>query len=233
MNEEENSKIYKAENKENASITPGNLQRLPDESLPEKTLVFIDEGFLNELSKYFGNGKYLKFDKIIFSKNLCAKQSLICEKIFYYTAPPFQNPVPSYEDEKKKEGYDKFVNKLRERGVIVREGRCQRLKIDGNFEYRQKGVDALAIIDLMSIPLEYKHIKKIVLIANDSDFVPVIEHLRKLDIRTILHTYYEQGRKAKFSTSNELIKSVHKYVLLSKDDFDKSFLIRLDKGEIK
>ena len=106
----------------------------------------------------------------------------------------------------------------------IREGRCQRLKIDGKFIYKQKAVDSLAIIDLMSIPLEYPNIKKVILIASDSDFVPAIERLRKLNIKIILYTYYEKGRKAKFSTSNELIKLVHKYVLLTKDDFENAKL---------
>ena len=46
------------------SILPGNLKGLPDESFSmNNTLIFIDEGFLSKLSKYFGEGKYLKFDR--------------------------------------------------------------------------------------------------------------------------------------------------------------------------
>lgn len=72
----------------------------------------------------------------------------------------------------------------------------------------------------MSCPRDHSEVKKVILIASDSDFVPVIKTLNKLNIKTILYTYYEKGRTAKFSTSNELIKSVHKYILLSKKDFD-------------
>ena len=39
-------------------------------------------------------------------------------------------------------------------------------------------------------------------------------------IKTILHTYYDKKRNTNFSRSNDLIKSVHKYVLLSKKNFD-------------
>ena len=34
----------------------------------DKTLVFIDDGFLSKLSKHFGNGKYLKIHRKDFSK---------------------------------------------------------------------------------------------------------------------------------------------------------------------
>ena len=38
-----------------------------------KTLVFIDEGFLSKVSKHFGEGEYLKFDKIKFAKMISKK----------------------------------------------------------------------------------------------------------------------------------------------------------------
>ena len=36
----------------------------------EETLVFLDAGFLSKLSGYFGDGKYLLYDIIKFSKHL-------------------------------------------------------------------------------------------------------------------------------------------------------------------
>ena len=90
-----NQKAYKLLGDNNISMLPGNLQMLLDESfLSKETLVFVDETFLEKLSKHFGQGKYLKFDKISFLLSLAKKQSLMCKKIFYYTAPPFQSPTP-------------------------------------------------------------------------------------------------------------------------------------------
>lgn len=187
----------------------------------EETLVFIDDGFLAKLSKHFGSGKYVKFDRIKFSEKLSEKEGMKCVHIFYYTAPPYQNPKSSKEESVRYRNYEKFVKKISKNELItVREGRCQRLKISGKFVYKQKAVDSLIVIDLMSVPIDYPNVKKIILIASDSDFVPVIENLRKRNIKIILYTYYEKGRKATFSTSNELIKSVYKYVLLDKEDFD-------------
>jgi len=215
-------KIYKSQSNGKVNMLPGDPKGSPDESFFSETLIFIDANFLSKLSSYFGKGKYLIYDLVEFSEGLCKKQRLLCKQIFYYTAPPFQSEKATKEEEKRKDGYDRFVDKLRKKEVIVREGRCQRLKINGKFEYRQKGVDILMAMDLMGIMLKFPETKKIILIASDSDFVPVIESLREEGIKTILYTYYEKKRNTNFSRSNHLIKSVHKYVLLSKEDFDKA-----------
>src|SRR3989344_2103059 len=108
--------------------------------------------------------------------------------------------------------YEGFIQKIsKDKILIVRGGRCQRLKAGSGFIYKQKAVDPLAIIDLMSAVIEYPSIKRIILVASDSDFVPAIERLKKVNIRIILYTYYEEkNRNSIFSTSNELIKSVYK-----------------------
>ena len=194
----------------------------------EKTIVLIDAGFLSKLSRYLGKGKYLTYDLIDLSKNLANKQGLSCEHIYYYTAPPFQSDKPTKEDSKRYKKYEKFRNNLSKNKIItIREGRCQRLKIEGKFEYGQKGVDALAIIDLMSVPLEHKEAKKIILIANDSDFVTVVEKLKQFGIEVILYTHYSKNRESSFSRSNELLKTVSRYVQLTKEDFDE---VPLDKN---
>ncbi len=224
-----NRNVYKHLEHNNINMLPGDPKGSPDESFFQEikqTLVFIDSNFLSKLSSHFGKGKYLVYDLITFSINLAKKQKLFCKRIYYYTAPPFQSPIPSKDEERKKDGYDRFIDKLRKRDIIVREGRCQRLKIDGKFEYKQKGVDILLAMDLMSVPLKFPIIKKIILIASDSDFVPVIKNLEENEVKTILYTYYERKRNAPFSRSNYLIKSVHKYVLLTKQDFDNAELIK-------
>lgn len=66
----------------------------------EDTLVFIDEGFLDNVIKLFGEGKRLKFNKFDFAKLIAKKQNSFCKHLFYYTAPPFQS-VNSTEKENK------------------------------------------------------------------------------------------------------------------------------------
>lgn len=190
----------------------------------DDTIIFIDSGFLSKLSKHLGKGKYLNYKIPLLAKNLALNQDLHCKQIFYYTAPPFQSGRPTKEEAERYRKYERFIKKLKEDKIItVREGRCQRFKTkNGEFIFKQKGVDSLVIIDIMSIPIRHPNVKKIILIACDSDFVPVIRELYNADIKTILYAYYEKKRNSIFSTSNELIKSVYKYVLLKKEDFDKA-----------
>jgi uncharacterized LabA/DUF88 family protein len=196
--------------------------------MKEKVVVLIDAGFLSKLSKYFGSGKYLTYNIITFSKHLAEKQDFECVHIYYYTAPPFQSNNPYKEEAERCRQYENFKSKLSNYKIItIREGRCQRIKINGKFVYKQKGVDSLAIIDLMSIPLQYEKIKNIILIANDSDFVPVVKKLEQLGINVVLYTYYSKKRESSFSRSNELLKTVSRYVKLTKEDFDNA---RLEGG---
>ena len=106
--------------------------------------------------------------------------------------------------------------------ITIREGRCQRIINKNKTEYHQKGVDTLLTMDLMNVPIKYKDIKKIILIACDSDFVPVIKNLDNLGVETILYIYFDRKRKSIFSTSNELIQTVSRYVSITKEDFEDS-----------
>ncbi|MEA3248676.1 MAG: NYN domain-containing protein [Nanoarchaeota archaeon] len=191
----------------------------------EETLVFIDAGFVSKLKKYFGKEDYLRTDLIKLSNNLTKRHNLICNKIFYYTAPPFQSGSPTKEESQRYRNYMCFKDKLsRYSDIIIREGRCQRLKIDGIFKYRQKAVDILLTMDLTSVPINYPNIKQIILMTTDSDFVPIMKNLKQQGIKTILYTYYDRKRNTNFSRSNELIKSVSRYIQLTKQDFEDAAL---------
>lgn len=186
----------------------------------KKTLVFIDAGFLSKLSKYFGKGKYLKFDIIKSSRRLAKKQDLGVKRIYYYTAPPFQSSKSNEDERKRREKYDHFIGKLPGNGMItIREGRCQKIVEGGKATYHQKGVDTLLTMDLMNVPIRHKEVSKIILIACDSDFVPVIKNLEDLGVKTLLYIYFDKRRNSNFSTSNQLIDCVSEHVQLKKSDF--------------
>jgi len=186
----------------------------------EKVVVMIDAGFLSKVSHKLGEGHYFKYDLLKFAKNIAGKQQMIFKHLFFYNAPPFQSSKPSEQENKRKEDYDSFTQKLNQnQEVTIREGRCQRLKFDGKYKYKQKGVDTLLTMDLMDMPNEYPKIKNVILIASDSDFVPIINRLKKLGIEVTLYTYFERSRKSNFSTSNKLLNAVTKYIKLTKRDF--------------
>ena len=199
----------------------------------EETLVFIDEGFLDNLIRFFGEGKRIKFDKFEFAKIIVKKQNLLCKHLFYYTAPPFQSPEPTEKENRMREGYDKFLTSLsKNKNISIREGRCQRiLNEKGELEYHQKGVDTLLTIDLGHIKDDFSDIKKIILVSSDTDFCPAIRDIKNRDkIEVILYTYFDRKRRSKFSLSNELISCCSKYFRLVKEDFT-SCPIRKPKTE--
>lgn len=187
----------------------------------EKVLVFIDAGFLSNVSKHFGGGSYVKFRINDFVKNICDNNSLSCEKIFYYTAPPYQSNKPPRDEMIRKERYDSFRSSLIKEGVIFREGRVQRLRVDGNFVYRQKGVDTLLTIDLSHVREDYPEIKKIILISSDTDFCPVIKDVIARGLKVLLFTYFDKKRGSPFSLSNHLLNICSNYVKLKLGDFCK------------
>jgi len=197
----------------------------------EETLVFIDEGFLDKLTKIFGGGTRLKFDKFQFAKRISEKQNLFCRHLFYYTAPPFQGTPPTIKEKNMKEGYDKFIFALsKNKNITVKEGRCQRvINQKGEIEYKQKGVDTLLTIDLSHLKEDYPNVKRIILVSSDTDFCPVIKDIKeRRGIEVLLYTYFDKKRKSKFSLSNELISCCSKYLKLTKEDFDNA---PLDKNK--
>lgn len=126
---------------------------------------------------------------------------------------------------RKKENYDKFIYKLSKiENLTVKEGRCQRVKENGNFKFSQKGVDTHLTMDLIKMPFLNSQIKKIILVACDTNFVPAINDIYSQKVETILYTYFDLKRNSNFAKSNELLQNVKKYVLITKDDFiDSSF----------
>ena len=188
--------------------------------MADKVLILIDAGFLSKLSKHLGEGEYIKFKIKDFVNNLSKKYDFQCEKIFYYTAPPYQSNNPPSSEVKRKEKYDSFRVSLIKEGIVFREGRCQKLKLNGKIEYKQKGVDTLLTIDLSHIKEDFPKIKKIILISSDTDFVPVIEDIKKRGIEVVLFSYFDKKRGSPFSLSNHLLNSCSKYIRLTKNDFE-------------
>jgi uncharacterized LabA/DUF88 family protein len=188
----------------------------------EETLVFIDEGFVDKLTKFLGNDKRIKFDKFEFANRLASQQNLKCKHLFYYTCPPYQSNNPNEQEMSLKKGYDKFIRALSEnKNITIRQGRCQKIINElGKIEYSQKGVDTLLTIDLSHIKEDFPTISRIILVSSDTDFCPIINDIRgRWNVQVILYSYFEKRRNSKFSVSNELIKCCSKFVKLTVQDF--------------
>ena len=180
----------------------------------KSTIVFIDGGYLSFISKFFGKGKPLKYRMEVFAKNLAKSKDLDCKKIYFYTTPPYQDSTPTKEENKRKASYDKFISKLKEAGIIVREGRCQ--KIDNT--YQQKGVDTLLTIDLSRVPKK-EEISDVIVLTSDTDFVPIISDLSEDGINVILAYFTDKKRKSGLSLSNHLWKVCKNKIKIKKDFF--------------
>jgi len=215
------TKIYKGDNLNKNMIIPGDPSGSPDDFI--SVVVFIDNAYLLRLKNYlFASGlKYSikNFVLIVAKRNHCN-----VKKIFLYDAPPFQSPFPSEEEKKRKVFYDRVVTYLKADSIEVREGRTQRLRAGKEFIFKQKGVDMLLGIDMVSIKEDFSDIKQVVLLSGDSDFVPVVGKLKKQGINVALWTYFERKRKSPFSKSNELIKATNGYIKINIQDFQEAKL---------
>jgi len=148
-------------------------------------------------------------------RNICEKENLNLKHLFFYTAPPYQSEIQTKEEKTLMKNYKYLLKILKhKRWITIREGRCQRLKIEGRFIYKQKGVDILVSMDLMEVINKYPKIKKIILIACDSDFVPVIKNIQEKGIKVILYTYFNRKRNSPFSRYNELLNICSKWAKL-------------------
>src|SRR3989344_363911 len=188
----QNKKLYKSEYISNNMIIPGDSSELPDGFF--KVVVSIDNAYLIRLKKYFFKQKF-KYDLKDFVTKIALKNNLSVEKIFVYDAPPFQTENPTELENKKKKDYDNFALIFRKQGIILREGRTQRLKTDNKFIYKQKGVDMLLGIDAISAKLDFPEIDGVVLLTGDSDFVPLIEKIKRLKLLVFLWTYFDRIRR--------------------------------------
>lgn len=185
------------------------------------TCVLLEGHYLSLISKHFGDGEPLRdWDIKQFGITLAKKEKLWCRDVYYYTAPPYQSPSPSTDEIRRKAGYDKFISKLKKIGIIVREGRCQKLKeeTDEDFHFHQKGVDSYIHMDLLDI-LKKKNIDVVIIVTSDTDFVPILNKIREDDIKVILYYFSDFKRNSKFTMSNHLHTACDEKRLIKKEHF--------------
>lgn len=190
-------------------------------TVSKKAKVFIDGAYLSKISKHLGDGEYLNFDINQLAITLAKSQGLWCDSVYYYTAPPFQSAKPSAQEAELKANYDKFVSKLKRiPNFNVREGRCQRIYQ----QFKQKGVDTLLTMDLMSNS-KNKNNDVFILLACDTDFVPILNQIRANGTTVILFYYSDFIRHSNFSMSNHILTACDRCVLIDKEHFDRSVKI--------
>lgn len=196
----------------------------------EPTLVFLELQYLRKIQQEFTRLYNSNFtvDYRQFAITLAKSQGLWLKEGFIYGAPPYQSPQPSADENSRRKKYDKVMNCYK--GIAdfhVREGRCQKI----NGDYHEKGVDTLLTMDLMTV-LGKKDVKTIIILACDTDYVPVIKKLRENGFEVILFHYTDRIRNSNFSLSNHIQNSCDKCVLLEREHFEKSLYNPNHRSEV-
>ncbi len=192
----------------------------------EGTAVLIDAHYLDLIAKELGFGGEKHIDIKELAIRVSKQNNLWLNQVFLYTCPPFQSSRPTSDESIRKAKYDKFKAAMERRGVIIREGRLQKLKIEkcGNTDYKftEKGVDTLFTMDLLRL---YKSgIRNAILLTCDTDFVPVINEAKKDGTKVILYYYTDENKKGHFSLSYHLSKACDSKVLITKELVGQSVL---------
>lgn len=161
----------------------------------DKAAVFIDNGYFSNVLKHDFGKPRINYE--IFSDILCRDCNRF--RTYVYDCPPYQSPVPTEEERRRKSEADKFFFSLENLPrFVVRLGRLRKIDDYGNFE--QKGVDVLLSVDLVKLS-STQAINKAVLVMGDSDFVPAI--LAAKDAGVLVELYYSPNQHV----SGELFQS--------------------------
>jgi uncharacterized LabA/DUF88 family protein len=173
----------------------------------EKSAIFIDGGYLNQVLK-----KHFKEKDIDFLR-LCENVSAITEtkrlRTYYYHCLPLQRK-DNAEDTRRIQNLEKFLTKLR------RLPRCEvklgRLQLIGGF-FKQKMVDILMSLDIVDLCFS-NQIQHAILFAGDADFVPAVKRARESG--AIIHLFYHPE-----TVHNEILDHADDIHEITKEFIDK------------
>jgi uncharacterized LabA/DUF88 family protein len=147
-----------------------------------KAVLFIDGGYLAQISKGFGQPK---IDFLAFSDLLCNDDDDRL-RTYYYYCMPYQGPLPSVDESARYKNAERFVNILAKLSKFeVKLGRFQKIQNSLSTEYVQKGIDVMLAVDLVRMSWT-KQIDKAILLAADSDFIYAIQAAKDAGVLTKL-----------------------------------------------
>lgn len=189
-----------------------------------KVMIFIDGGYLRKKISEKSDGKinYQKLAEILTAHTQRAGSKSHLIRAYYYDAMPslkhlekstFPEPDQSQIfDEQGRIGVkqQKLVEEIRM--VELFDVRLGELVWSGIGKYRQKGVDSLVAIDMITKAYEGQY-DEAVLVAGDSDFIEIVKAVKNIGPR-VTGAYFESNVR------DELLF-----------EFDKRFPLRIDELE--
>ncbi len=147
----------------------------------EKSAIFIDAGYLNQIIKAYFNNTNVDFENL--SKRLAELTKTEVLRTYYYHCKPYVRKG-NVEDQDRMNKMEKFLNRLKRiPRYQVRLGRL--IKVGNSF--KQKMVDVHLSLDLVDMCFE-KQIDHAIILGGDSDFVPAIERAKRAG--AIIHLFY-------------------------------------------
>ena len=202
-------------------------------SFLSRVMVFIDGHYLEKViddKKWTDKGSvgliYQNIPNFLVSQTQRGSVKPELERAYYYNALPNLKDLDNIKDQKERDNIEKkmkeIIQKNEPRFDAIRlldmfDVRLGRLVYSKNGEPRQKGVDSLIAIDMLSKAFK-KDYNEAVLVAGDSDFVEVVKAVKDAGVKVA-------GAFFKENTSKELIQSFDKQIVLDSYDFVKNNLL--------
>lgn len=196
-------------------------------SFLSRVMVFIDGHYLEKViddKKWTDKGSvgliYQNIPNFLVGQTQRGSVKPELERAYYYNALPNLKDLDNIKDQKERDNLEKkmkeIIQKNEPRFDAIRlldmfDVRLGRLVYSKNGEPRQKGVDSLIAIDMLSKAFK-KDYDEAVLVAGDSDFVEVVKAVKDAGVKVA-------GAFFKENTSKELIQSFDKQIVLDNYDF--------------
>lgn len=156
----------------------------------KRVMIFIDGGYIRrQIKEFFGddNLNYNSFISDLKTKSLDGDRHPELIRAFYYDASINMKEMELWaktmglddidweEIERKRISQEEYLDKIRGRDFLhVKEGS---LVLSGNGGFRQKGVDSLIAIDMITKAYQNQY-DEAILVAGDRDFVNVVEAVK-------------------------------------------------------
>jgi len=179
----------------------------------KRAIVFIDgNNWYHNVKSIVGKPKSVDFRNL--SEMIGKHFELDIIEIRYY------NSIPDIElGESVYYKHMVFLAKLQKQGIIVNTRKLKKIKENGRILRIEKGIDVMISADMISKTLVEGVCDCCVLVSGDSDFVPVMQLIKKAE-KEVLTASVLKGY------ARELLQGEFRFWILKKDD-----LIKCGKGK--
>ncbi len=202
-------------------------------SFLSRVMVFIDGHYLEKkirdmkISDKLDDGlKYQNIPNFLVHQTHRGNTRPELERTYYYNALPNLEDLDKIKDEQAREEVkqkmEDVIKKNKPKFDAIRlldmyDVRLGRLVYSDNGESRQKGVDSLIAIDMLTKAFR-KDCDEVILLAGDSDFVEVVKAVKDAGVKVAGAFFGDR-------ISKELIESFYKQIVLDNYDFIKNGLL--------